>query len=188
MDFDRLVAESIKVSIARLGRSGDSDHDLPKRDRTPKRHWPRRLVGDSPGLRARFRWEHPDIRISLERGSGYRAWLNGQRRQVSKQLDRRAGKLQGYASGGSSFASGVHRTRRPHRTLVLQEAFSTAIRSGTVPGRSNGGSSVQYDYYGWLRSKGIDPETGRMTIEGFAFFKALLDADRSRKEGHRRAA
>lgn len=32
-------------------------------------------------------------------------------------------------------------------------------------------------YAGWLRSKGIDPETGRMSEEGLAFFKQCLEMD-----------
>ena len=36
-------------------------------------------------------------------------------------------------------------------------------------------------YAGWLRSKGIDPETGRMSEEGLAFFKRCLEMDELRR-------
>jgi hypothetical protein len=37
------------------------------------------------------------------------------------------------------------------------------------------------DYAAWLRSKGIDPETGRMTVDGLAFFERLLAEQRASK-------
>ncbi len=43
-------------------------------------------------------------------------------------------------------------------------------------------------YRVWLTARGIDPDTGRMTLDGLNFFKALLDADRSTKSRRRRAA
>jgi hypothetical protein len=43
-------------------------------------------------------------------------------------------------------------------------------------------------YRDWLRAKGINPDTGEMTPEGLAFFKMLLDEDRSRKTQLRRAS
>jgi hypothetical protein len=39
----------------------------------------------------------------------------------------------------------------------------------------------------WLRTHGIDPDTGKMTLDGLAFFEALLAADNDRKR-RRRAA
>ena len=41
--------------------------------------------------------------------------------------------------------------------------------------------STYEEYLEWLRSKGIDPETGRMTLDGLAFFKESLDAERLAK-------
>ena len=44
-------------------------------------------------------------------------------------------------------------------------------------------------YAAWLRSKGIDPETGRMTEEGLAFFQRCLEneeRDRPLKRRSRR--
>ncbi len=38
-------------------------------------------------------------------------------------------------------------------------------------------------YVEWLRERGIEPETGKMTDEGLAFFKELLDADNDRRKG-----
>jgi hypothetical protein len=46
---------------------------------------------------------------------------------------------------------------------------------------------VLADYAHWLRTRGIDPDTGKMTAAGIAFFKSLLDEDRSAKS-RRRAA
>lgn len=36
-------------------------------------------------------------------------------------------------------------------------------------------------YRVWLHANGIDPDTGKMTADGLAFFKNLLDSDRARK-------
>ncbi len=44
----------------------------------------------------------------------------------------------------------------------------------------------------WLRSKGIDPETGKMTLDGLAFFKQLVseqnDRNRAQRDRRRRRA
>lgn len=136
--------------------------------RRPKHRWPRKLVGDTPGLRARFRREHPDTPISVDRHSRYRTWLNAKRRP-SRQRVRRPGS-------------------RPIRNQLLQHAFLLDIRAGLVPSKPTAGDSRSYDFFAWLRAKGIDPDTGRMTLAGFAFFKSLLDADRDEKSSRRHRA
>jgi hypothetical protein len=40
-------------------------------------------------------------------------------------------------------------------------------------------------FWAWLQSHGIDPDTGRMTLKGFAFFKAVLD-DQTPEQNDRR--
>src|SRR5690348_10251466 len=35
--------------------------------------------------------------------------------------------------------------------------------------------NLNHGYREWLRSKGIDPDTGKMTDRGFAFFRALVE-------------
>jgi hypothetical protein len=146
--------------------------------RKPNRRWPRKLVGDTPGLRARFRSEYPTIPIDLAAGSAYRAWLNAERR-TARPVQHRKGRTR------SSHP-------RPARRVLLQEAFMRAIQSGDASPRSREGTSVSYDYYGWLRSKGIDPDTGKMTLDGFAFFRSLIEQhnarNRPRRDDRRRRA
>ena len=61
-----------------------------------------------------------------------------------------------------------------------------AIRSGDVSPRSRDGTSLAYDYHGWLRSKGIDPDSGKMTLAGLAFFDELLAEQNTRNRAKRR--
>jgi hypothetical protein len=41
---------------------------------------------------------------------------------------------------------------------------------------------VLADYASWLRAKGINPDTGRMTPDGLAFFESLIRAQNARNE------
>jgi hypothetical protein len=52
----------------------------------------------------------------------------------------------------------------------------------TLKGRRDAGDLL-LAYVAWLRAHGIDPETGRMTAEGLAFFKTLLDEQHPRSRG-----
>jgi hypothetical protein len=139
--------------------------------RGSKRRWPRKLVGDTPGLRARFRAEYPTIPIDTAPGSAYRAWLNAERRSVRPVQHRKGLKRSSHP--------------RPAKRLLLQDAFMKAIRDGDVSPRKREGTSVEYDYHGWLRSKGIDPDTGKMTLDGFAFFRSLIEQQNARNRARR---
>ena len=35
--------------------------------------------------------------------------------------------------------------------------------------------NLNHEYRAWLRAKGIDPDTGKMTNLGFSFFRALVE-------------
>lgn len=138
----------------------------------PRRPY-KRLVGDTPRLRARFHDEHPDVPISTERGSAYRKWLNAQRRAARPLAP-------------STPRPKVSYRLSVHRNTLLHEAFLAAIRRGEVEGTPWGKTS-SYDYSGWLRSKGIDFDTGRMTLDGLAFYKELRDEKNRRRAARRNA-
>ena len=120
-----------------------------------KRSWPRRLVGDSPGLRARFRDEYPTIRIDLEPGSAYRAWLNAHRR---------AARPLGQTHRASRRPS---KPKPPTRGSVADNALLRAAYAR----RQN----REKDYPTWLYDEGIDPDTGKMNASGVEFYKLLLE-------------
>jgi hypothetical protein len=141
-----------------------------------KRPWPRRLVGDTPGLRARFREEHPTLGIDLEPGSAYRAWLNEHRR-AAHPLGRGRRRTTPKRDAPKRLAVA--------RNALLRDSFWAAIQRGEVQGTAWGVGSSKYDYGGWLRSKGIDADTGRMTIDGFAFYKQLLEEQDARNRANR---
>lgn len=137
----------------------------------PRRPKPKRLVGDTPALRGRFRDAHPGVPITPEPGSAYRAWLNAQRRAAH------------------------HRPAEKRKSLagdypLLRNAFLRENGQDTIPHPAYWQTPSTF-YSHWLRSKGIDPETGKMTDAGVTFFRKLLDQKNARKrrkrEGRRRS-
>jgi hypothetical protein len=52
--------------------------------------------------------------------------------------------------------------------------------------------NLNHAYHEWLRAHGIDPDTGKMTDAGVAFFKMLIDeqnaVNRAKRKTGRRAA
>jgi hypothetical protein len=120
----------------------------------------KRLVGDSPGLRGRFRHEHPTIPIDTEPGSAYRAWVNAQRRD----------------------ARPLGRTRESHRTSLRRQLHERALVADNPVLRDRyeeelyaAELDLAANFESWLQDRSIDPESGRTTDESLAFFKKLLD-------------
>ena len=73
--------------------------------------------------------------------------------------------------------------RLPGDTPLLRDRFMQDFDfpPGSIHRYPRWSEGVFDTYYEWLREKGIDPETGRMTLEGLAFFKQLLEDDRRKK-------
>jgi hypothetical protein len=138
----------------------------------PKRRWPRRLVGDTPGLRGRFRHEYPTIPIDPEPGSAYRAWLNAERRTRARK-----------SSKGQDAPLADH--------PLLRDAFLREHCPRHTPHPAYWHTRGTF-YCHWLRDHGVDPETGKMTDAGLAFFKQLLaeedERPRANPDWRRRAA
>lgn len=75
------------------------------------------------------------------------------------------------------------------RRRYAQEMAQLMAESGPPPAPeipADESYPIHEHYSRWLRDKGIDPDTGRMTLDGFAFFKEVLDADRLSKPKRRR--
>jgi|SRR5581483_3592796 len=141
--------------------------------RKPKRSWPQRLIGDTATLRARFREQHPTVPIDLGPRSGYRAWLNAQRRRA-RSLDR--------TRPTPSKQARIVDNPALRRAFIAEQAadFETDVGRPLTP-RDDLGKP----YHAWLRFRGIDPDTGTMTLDGFAFFKSLLPEDNARNRAAR---
>jgi hypothetical protein len=148
----------------------------------PKRRWPKRLVGDTPSLRGRFRALYPDVRISIEPGSAYRAWVNAQRPMLNRVGRRRRSREVHPFPGDNPLL---------RRNFELNQGvpFYELERPYAVP---HFRARVDALYHEWLRSKGIDPETGKMTVAGLAFFRTLVEDENAqnhtKQDRGRRAA
>jgi hypothetical protein len=76
----------------------------------------------------------------------------------------------------------LHRrqARLPGDNPLLRRAFARERDLGAEPFHRHFPAALRPDYEGWLCQRGIEPQTGRMTPAGLAFFKSLLDGENRR--------
>jgi hypothetical protein len=150
--------------------------------RKVKPRWPRRLVGDTAALRARYREAHPGNRVSLEPGSDYRAWLNSQRRQHDRRFRRGAPRSKGFPGDNPLLRRAFIEKQMAEFERVFGRALTDPHRLDLLTTELSRDLEHNFGrpYRAWLTEKGIDPATGKMTEAGLAFFRSLVERRRER--------